>query len=314
MTLDRHHHRFGSTAAFVLAGLVVSAIAAAAPVASGSEFAATGSAFARPAVTLDARLLVAALADEPPGGALVAQAGDPDMPTAAVERGPSPVLAALKSLILPGWGQLSTGHHTQAAVFLGIEAATWASWITLQRQGHLREDSYVETARLYAGVDLKGQDERIRRYVGQYQSQEVYNQYVVRREAAYFIDDPAEQAAYIAEHSLGGAQTWNWTLYEDFLRYREQRRSSEAAYHNSEFVIGFAVVNRLVSAVMAARQAGALRKTQSAAAAGAAGAAVVPDTSATAPVPGRPDGRLAWGVQPSLNGPLEGRVGWTVSF
>ena len=256
------------------------------------------SAFARPAVTLETAGLVAALAaDEPPAAAVLA---DADLPDAPAKKGPSPGIAALKSLVLPGWGQLSTGHKTQAAIFLGLEAASWASWITFKRQGNLREDSYIATAQIYAGIDLAEQDERIRRYVGQYQSEEVYNQYVVRREAAFFIEDPDEQAAYIAENSLGGEQSWNWTLYEDFLRYREQRRSSEAAYHNAEFVVGFALANRLVSSIMAARQASSLRKAQAAESVGG--------------VPGRPDGRFAWGVEPSLNGPLEGRVGWTVSF
>ena len=134
---------------------------------------------------------------------------------------------------------------------------------------------------------------------------------MVRREAAFFIEDPAEQDAYIAENSLGGAQSWHWNLYEDFVRYGDQRRSSESAYHNAEFVVGFMIVNRMVSAVMAARQASSLRKAQAAAGAGGAEAAAEPVATAA---PGRPDGRFAWGVQPSLNGPLEGRVGWTVSF
>ncbi len=260
----------------------------------------TASPFARPAATLDGRGLVGALAAEP----LLAQAApatDPDLPAAPAKRGPSPALAALRSMIVPGWGQLSTGHKTQAGVFLGLEVASWASYITFKRQGHLREESYISTARIYAGIDLGDQDERIRRYVGQYQSEEVYNQYVVRREAAFFIEDPAEQAQYIAENSLGGDQAWHWDLYDDFLRYRDQRQSSESAYHNAEFVVGFALANRLVSAVMAARQASSLRKAQAAAPVGGG-------------VPGRPDGSFAWGVQPSLNGPLEGRVGWTVSF
>jgi hypothetical protein len=193
-------------------------------------------------------------------------------------------------------------------MFFGLEAGSWGSWITFRRQGALREDSYLETARLYADIDLSGQGADMRRRVGQYQSNEVYNQYVVRREAAFFLDDPAEQAAYIAERSLGGSESWSWILYEDFLRYRDQRQSSESAYHNAEFVVGFAIVNRLVSAVMAARQAASLRK------AAAAGVSLRDVAPAATPQPGQPNGRLAWGVGPSPSGPLEGRVGWIVTF
>ncbi|MEO6462233.1 MAG: hypothetical protein ABIP29_04095 [Candidatus Eisenbacteria bacterium] len=245
---------------------------------------------------------------------VVAQAADratpwsaaPDETTLpAVKRGPSPVMAALRSLAVPGWGQLATGHKMQAASFLGLEAASWGAFLTYQRQGRLRRDSYFETAQFYAGIDLENQDERIRRLVGLYQSNEVFNQYVVRREAAFFIEDPAEQEAFIAAQSLGGAESWEWMEFDDFLRYREQRRSSEAAFHNSEFVVGFAIANRLVSAVMAARQAAALRKRA------AAGSSTL---EAPAPQPGQPNGRFAWGVAPSVGGPLEGRVGWTVTF
>jgi hypothetical protein len=250
--------------------------------------------------------------------ALLAQATDPAAPApaeapppAATPGGPSPISAALRSLVVPGWGQLATGHRTQAAIFFGLEAGSWGSYLTFQRQGGLRRDSYLETARLYAGIDLSDQDDRIRRLVGQWQSNETFNQYVVRREAAYFIEDPAEQQAYIEENSLGGAESWYWNDFEDFLRYREQRRSSEQAFHNAEFVLGFAIANRLVSAVMAARQAASLRQARARASSGPA--APAGDSYAALP-PGRPNGRLAWGVGPSAQGPLEGRVGWIVTF
>ena len=241
---------------------------------------------------------------------VLAQATDAAVPAPAseplpVSRGPSPVMAALRSLAVPGWGQLATGHKTQAALFLGLEAGSWASYITFQRQGTLRRNAYLETARMYAGIDLADKDDRMRRLVGQWQSNEVFNQYVVRREAAFFIEDPAEQEAYIAAHSLGGAESWAWTDFEDFLRYRDQRQSSESAFHNSEFVVGFAIVNRLVSAVMAARQAAANRKR-------AAAGATLPESPSREP--GQPSGGFAWGVAPSAGGPLEGRVAWTVTF
>ena len=285
----------------VLAALVAT-VALAAFASPALATTSTGSAaLARATWTIapESRALVLAQAQGAP-----ATASEP-APATPVSRGPSPVMAALRSLAVPGWGQLATGHRMQAGVFFGLEAGSWASFITFKRQGALRRSAYLETARLYAGIDLAGMDDRMRRLVGQYQSNEVFNQYVVRREAAFFIEDPAEQDAYIAAHSLGGAESWAWTEFEDFVRYRDQRQSSESALHNSEFVVGFAIVNRLVSAVMAARQAAWNRKHA------AAGAAVPEPPS---PEPGQPNGRFAWGVAPSATGPLEGRVGWTVTF
>jgi hypothetical protein len=81
-------------------------------------------------------------------------------------------------------------------------------------------------------------------------------------------------------------------------------------------VLGFAIANRLVSAVMAARQASSLRKAQAAASSSSSPLEGTPRPAApdAGPLPGRPDGHFAWGVAPSAHGPLEGRVGWIVTF
>ena len=89
----------------------------------------------------------ASVLDLPPApltGARLAQATSapgtpaPTMHEPASYGGPGPAGAALRSLILPGWGQLATGHKTQAAIFMGLDIATWTSYATFQRQGNLR--------------------------------------------------------------------------------------------------------------------------------------------------------------------------------
>ncbi len=232
----------------------------------------------------------------PPSGGLAA--AQDEAGGVAVDRGPSPGLAGLQSLILPGWGQLSTGHKTQAAVFFTIEAATWASYITFQRQASLRRDSSYETARAYAGIDLSTRDEDFRRLVGLYQSNEIFNQYVIMREAAYFIDDPAEQQRYIEENSIGPEDAWFWDTRESFDRYRSQRESSEESELNGRFALSTAIVTRLVSAVMAARLASEHRKR----------------IAQLAAVPGQPVGRFVLDVRPGRGLATESRLAWVVTF
>jgi len=228
-----------------------------------------------------------------------APAAQPKMHEPRAYDGPGPAGAALRSLILPGWGQLATGHYTQAAIYGGIEVATWTSYITFQRQGNLRRDSYFQTAQLYAGIDLEQQDESYRKLVGQYRSSDVYNQYVVMREAAYFYTDPADQQAYIASRSIPAENAWNWN--EDraaFDRYGEQRRSSEQAFKNGQYALGVAVINRVVSAIAAARQAKS-RKEQ----------AEFGDA-----VPGRPQASMAWSLAPGRSLVPDARVACVVRF
>jgi hypothetical protein len=228
-----------------------------------------------------------------------APAAQPSMHEPRAYDGPGPAGAALRSLILPGWGQLATGHYTQAAIYGGIEVATWTSYITFQRQGNLRRDSYFQTAQLYAGIDLEQQDENYRKLVGQYRSSDVYNQYVVMREAAYFYTDPADQEAYIASRSIPAENAWNWN--DDraaFDRYGEERRSSEQAFKNGQYALGVAVINRVVSAIAAARQAKSRKEK-----------AEFGDA-----VPGRPQASLAWSLTPGESLVPDARVSCVVRF
>jgi len=212
----------------------------------------------------------------------------------------SPLVAMGKSLLVPGWGQLVTGHHTQAAIFAALEFGTWVTYGTFQRQGALRRDSYFATALQFAGIDLHGKPDNLRVLVGQYQSNAVYDQYVVLREAAYFFTDSTQRAQFIATHYLGPADAWSWDSFDAFQVYRAQRRSSEQAFQRARYAVGFAVVNRLVSAIAAARQATALRKAAHAADVGG--------------VPGRPAASLAVDVAPGPGLVPDARLACVVRF
>ncbi|MEP7027832.1 MAG: hypothetical protein ABI960_04480 [Candidatus Eisenbacteria bacterium] len=251
------------------------------------------------------------LAPTPIGGEarLAAIAGEPQSePGAGLEADPSgaarrhgPAGAALRSLLIPGWGQLSNGHHTQAAIFGTLEVGTWAAFGTFRRQGALRRNSYFATARLFAGIELADKPTSYRKLVGQYRSSDVFNQYVVLREAAYFYDDPTARAQYIASRTITAENAWSWgDSYDEFVRYRAQRRSSEQAFKNAQYTLGFALVNRVVSAVAAAR---------SAARASGVAAAPAPD-----PPPGHATARMAWEVAPGPGLVPDARVACIVRF
>ena len=252
------------------------------------------------------------LAPQPVGSGARLAALDADLSTPVApgagltqtEQGPQsvgPGGAAWRSLLIPGWGQLATGHKTQAAVFFGLEVATWATYGTFRHQGALRRDSYFQTARLFAGIDLEGKDESYRKLVGQYRSSDVYNQYVVLREANYFYEDPTERAQYIASRSIPEANAWSWgDSYDEFLRYRAERRSSEQSFKNAQYTAGFAIINHVVSAVAAARTA-SHHKAQADALGGGA-------------QPGHPTARFAWDVSPGAGFVPDARVACVVRF
>src|SRR5262249_15029832 len=73
----------------------------------------------------------------------------------------------LRSLTIPGWGQATLGgHETSAKVFLLTEAGIWTSFAAFRVQEAMRQESYMKTAKLFAGIDLAGHDDEFRRIVG----------------------------------------------------------------------------------------------------------------------------------------------------
>lgn len=163
----------------------------------------------------------------------------------------------LQSLTVPGWGQLSTGHPYAARVFGVIDAGIWTSFVAFQVQEHLRTDASIRTAREFAGIDLSDRSEEYRRIVGSYPSSELYNIYVVYRDAAaLWYNDPVAYRDYIAQHQISGAGGWSWADPESYERYRAQRKDAQRAALRANTALALAIANRLVSAVHAAGTGG----------------------------------------------------------
>ena len=172
----------------------------------------------------------------------------------------------LRSLTLPGWGQATLGHRTSAAFFGLTETAIWGTFVAFRIQVAMREDASLRIAWLHAGINVGGRDEEWRRIVGGYASSDEYNQLVVRRDAAnLFLSDPdsspdandyAAYHAYFEEHKLKGGDTWQWSSAEGQLRYRDQRKNAQRAAQRANSVLAVAVVNRIASALHAARAVG----------------------------------------------------------
>jgi hypothetical protein len=160
-------------------------------------------------------------------------------------------IAMLYSLILPGLGEYTLGHHDRAKVFFVAEGAIWTSYAVFQVQGSHRKSIYQEFAAVHAGVPKRNDDE-FYRIIGNYVSSDgpfSANEQVRREARAYYPDDRAQQEAYIQEHAYTGNDSWQWDSDATFSRYQDMRDASLSAYHNSEFSLGLLVANRLISVV-----------------------------------------------------------------
>lgn len=160
----------------------------------------------------------------------------------------------LQSLTVPGWGQATQGQGNAALFFGLVEAGIWVSFASFEIQQGMRRSTYENTASLYAGIDLSGRDEEYRHVLGLYRSSDDYNIYVVRRDAAnLYYGDPAGYDAYVAQHSIRGADVWSWQSDADLIRYRDERQAAQRASKHAQDALAAALINRLVSVIHAAR-------------------------------------------------------------
>jgi hypothetical protein len=180
---------------------------------------------------------------------------------ATATRGASPRDLLLSALV-PGLGELRTGHTRMAAVHFAAEAAIWTSFVVFRVQGGLRRDDYVEYAEVFAGVrDVSGRSDNyfkeLARYIRSDPGPNSYNEREVRDTArALYPDDPDARQRYIEAHEYTGDLAWDWETVDNWRTYRELRESSELSLQRSRFCIGAAVANRIASVLGLARTRG----------------------------------------------------------
>ena len=168
--------------------------------------------------------------------------------------------AALMSLLVPGLGQYRLGSTRMAAVFGGVEAAGWISYIAFRREVSLRHDSQVLYARIHGRVEVGGTGADYERNVGTFVSSDEYNRAIVlfNAEAIYGDEtDPARRLQlirdYVRINSYSGAQAWNWDSNDNRIEYLKILKSGLSANRNGNYALGVVVANHLLSAADALR-------------------------------------------------------------
>lgn len=166
----------------------------------------------------------------------------------------NPRKALMLSLLLPGTGELYSGHKGRATGFFISEGAIWANFVAWEISGHLRQDNYIEQAQLNAGVGTNSGSDDYWRLVGTYtrSSGSGVDSYedALRRDARNeFPTDPAAQDAFVAERLPTGNRAWDWTSASGQDRYRVTRQNATRAFNRAKFSFALAILNRLTSAI-----------------------------------------------------------------
>ncbi|HWP81259.1 MAG TPA: hypothetical protein VNN76_01240 [Bacteroidota bacterium] len=161
----------------------------------------------------------------------------------------SVTVAIVASLILPGAGEWYAGNLQTGRYFLMADAGLWLTYAGFNFYGDWIRDDARDFAAMRAGVDLRGKDEQFETNVGNFMNVHEYNQARLRDRQYNRLYDPNSSYA------------WQWDSDASRMRFRDLRIRSDQLFQNGRFVIAAMVVNRIISAFVAARAAAAYNRS-----------------------------------------------------
>ncbi len=155
----------------------------------------------------------------------------------------------LRSIVLPGWGQMHAGHSTRGTIFMGLEASIWTGVGISYLQGVFSRDDYRNLAMEEAGIDVSSRDRSFQDDVGDFSSSQEYNDYIRSLARYYYPDDPDAQREYFENNARFGSDGWSWSGSGARNHYADALRDSREWFRRTTYVAAFALVNRAVSAI-----------------------------------------------------------------
>jgi len=162
---------------------------------------------------------------------------------AAIQKdgGPSKAKAIVLSLLAPGAGHFYLGEKGRGEVFMGAEVVSWAGFFAFRTAAGWKEDDYIRFAEKYAGIDPSGKNDDFYRNLTFYNTTEEYNESgrIINPGSPYYYPNTGYD--------------WYWPDDDTRGEYRDMRNSSESYYRKATFMIGVAIVNRIIASIDAIR-------------------------------------------------------------
>lgn len=158
-------------------------------------------------------------------------------------------LGIVYSLLLPGMGELYADSYGSGKYFTIADGILWGTLIGMNAYSNWQEDNYKTYAASVANVvNNDKKDEDFYANIGDYTSVYSYNdQKALERN----FNEMYDEEAYF----------WKWNTTDERRTYRDMWNSSETANNNIRFVVGGLILNRIVSAINAARLVSSYNKS-----------------------------------------------------
>ena len=145
------------------------------------------------------------------------------------------------SLLVPGGGQYYVGNKKTAYYFFAAEALTWIGYTSFKVYSNWKEDDYIRYAAAHANARLEGRSDEFVDLVAFYQDIYEYNSLARAFDPDRpYLDDTPENH-------------WVWQSDAERQSFRDLKNRSREANRRAEFMIGVAVVDRIISVIDAVR-------------------------------------------------------------
>ena len=146
----------------------------------------------------------------------------------------TPNYSVLKSVVLPGWGELSYKSNS-AYFFMGTETALWLGFAGLRYSGHVQNLDMINYARLHAGVTDYPSGDDYWSDLGDFIS------YADHEEE--MLENRTPEKIYNTDYQ------WEWDSEDHLLTFERMFRNKELTLLSSEFVLTGMIVNRIASVI-----------------------------------------------------------------
>ena len=146
---------------------------------------------------------------------------------------------AVKSLALPGWGELEISQNKRARFFLILEACSWLSFLGSYYSNNWYNENYTSFGNHHAGIDLNSINSDdlslLIVHMSQYDNIYDYNETMQRQRRP--DDSYSETSNYY----------WNWDSTSNRQIFNDLRIKSSLSNKINNFTIAALIINRFLS-------------------------------------------------------------------
>jgi hypothetical protein len=149
-------------------------------------------------------------------------------------------LGVIYSLLLPGMGELYADAYDIGKYFTIADGVLWGTFIGMNVYANWKENDYKSYAESRAGISNENKDENYYATISAYSDIESYNNEKALERNFEEMYDPDNYF-------------WKWSTEAERESYRDMWTSSEQTKNDIRFIVGGLILNRVASAINAAR-------------------------------------------------------------